>query len=367
MFHTRKYIIILLFSSLYLQSYGNGLITDTTTLLQIRVGLDHIYNYSFDSAEVTLDILQEEYPVHPMTSFFEGLIYYWKHYPLIPDTEGAAEFEQAMEESWERAHQMKKSGGHEIEAVFFDLMARSFIVLYFADNGRSSKAITHLRSIYRGILSGFEMQEEFNEFYFITGLYNYYREAYIEAYPIYKPVSIFFKKGDKEKGLEMLRHAASGTGFTQVEAAQFLALINIHFENNSDSALWYAGLLHRAFPENPYFHSKYAEMLMLDKKYEDGLVQIKHLLELDDYNKMKGCIFMGIYQEKKAGEPEVARMHYEKGLELAEAYGERANYSRAYAYIGLSRYYFDQGDDKKAREYNKKARHATSYEYVFED
>ncbi len=355
-------IVLVLISSF---SHGNDLIADTVTMVQIREGINRIYNYEFDTAAYTLDSLRRKYPDHPITSFYEGLIYYWKYYPLIPEQAGSSEFEWAMEESWERADSLKELQCTS-EAVFFDLMSRSFIVMYHADNGRSSRAIPHIGTLYRDILKGFEMQEDFREFMFITGLYNYYREAYPKAYPIYKPATMFFKKGDKDRGLEMLRSAAAESNFLHVEAALFLSLIHVNFENNPDSAVWYASLLHQNYPGNAYFHSKYTEMLLVNRQYEQALDHINQLMRLDDYNRMKGSIFRGIYEEKKNRDPETARRHYEAGLYLAEPFGDRANYTKAYAYIGLSRYYMEKEEKKRAREYLKKAKKSTGYSYVFE-
>ncbi len=346
-------------------AWPNELIHDTTAMVHIREGIDLIYNYEFAEAEKTLDMLEDKYPDHPITSFYKGLIYYWKYYPVMPEKPGSEEFEWEMELSWEQADILKQRECT-IEGVFFELMARSFVVMYYADNGRSSRAISHLGPIYRDIQQGFELQEDFQEFLFITGLYNYYREAFPEAYPIYKPALVFFKKGDKEKGLKMLRDAAFETDFMKVEAALFLSLIHINFENNPDSALWYAEYLYRQYPGNTYFHSKYTEMLLINRKYDQALVQIDSMMQLGSYNRMKSTVFRGIHEEKGMRHPEKARDLYEMGLRLAEPYGERANYTKAYAYIGLSRYYTNKEDKRKAREYYKKAKNATGYSYVFE-
>jgi hypothetical protein len=147
--------------------FGADLINDTSALNEVRIGINNVYNCDFDEAEITLVYLRESYPSHPVTSFFEGLIYYWKYYPLIPGDPGAAEFEEVMEETWQRSRLLKKDG-NETEGVFFELMARAFIVMYYADNGHSSRAISHLGKIYRDIMASFDLQEEFNEFYFIT-------------------------------------------------------------------------------------------------------------------------------------------------------------------------------------------------------
>ena len=64
---------------------ANDLIIDTVTLAQVRDGIDQIYNYEFREAEKILEILEQRYPEHPLTTFYEGLIYYWKYYPVMPE------------------------------------------------------------------------------------------------------------------------------------------------------------------------------------------------------------------------------------------------------------------------------------------
>jgi hypothetical protein len=76
---------------------------------------------------------------------------------------------------------------------------------------------------------------------------------------------------------------------------------------------------------------------------------------------------MGIYEEKKVKDLEKARIYYEEGLRLAEAFDDRANYIKAYAFIGLSRYFHEKGDGKLSKSYRKKAKNATGYAYVFAD
>lgn len=165
----------------------------------------------------------------------------------------------------------------------------------------------------------------------------------------------------------MLKFASEETDFMHVEAALFLSLIYINYENKIDSAVLYASQLHQNYPGNGYFLSKYAEMLLVDKQYKAALDPILHLMSIDDYNKMKGTIFMGIYEEKKMNNAEKSRIYYEEGLRLAEVFDERANYIKAYAFIGLSRYFLNKGDDKQARAYKKKAKNAAGYAYIFSD
>ena len=105
-------------------------------------------------------------------------------------------------------------------------------------------------------------------------------------------------------------------------------------------------------------------MLLVDHQYETAMETVLQLMTMDDFNKMKGTIFMGIYEEKKMKDLEKAKHYYEKGLRIAEAFDDRANYVKAYAFIGLSRYFLEKGDNKQARAYEKKAKNATGYAYV---
>ena len=63
----------------------------------------------------------------------------------------------------------------------------------------------------------------YSDFYFFTGVYNYYREAYPEAYPVYKPLALLFPKGSKTKGLEDLLIASKNSIFLKAEAFSFLS------------------------------------------------------------------------------------------------------------------------------------------------
>jgi len=61
------------------------------------------------------------------------------------------------------------------------LFGRAFKAMFWADNGKSGKVVPDLRTMYKRTKEGFELKDRFVEFYFSTGLYNYYIEAYPEA------------------------------------------------------------------------------------------------------------------------------------------------------------------------------------------
>jgi len=349
------------------EAHGQSFLDDTEMVTAVSKAVEEIYHCRPENAKVVLEELRQKYPEHPITPFFEGLIYYWQYYPMIPGKTGSEEFESALQKSWKLAEQRLEEDPYDIEGVFFNMTARSFLVMYFADNGKPYKAISHIVTIYREIKKGMELKESFREFYFQVGLYNYYVEAFPEAYPVYKPVTRLLKSGNKEMGLSMLQWASRNTIFLRGEASIFLILIYLNFEKNIDSAREISRNLYSLYPENPYFIAKYTEILLLNKEYDKALILLDKLTEMGDFNRMKAAVYRGIYEEKALRNFSDAAELYNQGIKLSVEFGPYANYTIAHSYIGLSRHYKREGDEKKAKYYYRKARAATGYEYVFND
>ncbi len=343
------------------------IVEDTAVFKLLTKGVNLIYNYEFTQAEIIYDSIAERLPGHPVLPFYKGLVYYWKNTPVIPGGAGSEDFVRSMEEVINLSDLMLEKNKDDIEALFYNLASRSFIILYYADNGQPAKVIVHLGSIYRGIMSAFYVQDQFKDFYFYTGLYNYYVEAYPEAHPVYYPFTLLCRRGDKEQGLEMLDYAFHHAFFMKPESANFLAIIYLAFENNSSRALYYMRTLHESFPDNHFFLSRYAELLLMNKDYTIAKPVIDSLFLLDDFNVMKAYVFRGVYEEFYNKDPEKAKDDYLKGVELSVPFGPRADYQVAYAYIGLSRYYRDKGEPAQARKYYKLAKESISYPYVYEN
>ena len=90
---------------------------------------------------------------------------------------------------------------------------------------------------YSFMKKGFDLTEEYREFNFPVGMYNYYREKYPELHPVYKPFMFFFRNGDVSKGLRQLERSVKENVFTKPEAGMFLVHIYLYYENNPAAAL----------------------------------------------------------------------------------------------------------------------------------
>ncbi len=335
---------------------------------EIREGILAIYNYRFEQSGQMIRDLENYSPDHPAVPFLKALELYWKYFPITDDHPKAPGFIELMEQSIVSAEKMADLYEDNLEAIFFDMFSRAFLAMFWADNGSPGKVFPHLNRMYRHAMEGFELKDEFVEFYFSTGLYNYYIEAYPEKHPAYKPVAALFQDGDREAGLQQLEYCAKNAVFLKVEARFFLALLYLNYEQNLDKASELLAGLYRQFPQNPFYAGKYLEVLLFNKKYFFAPVILKRLKEWDDpYANFQYHLFNAYYLEKSEKKYEDAYREYEKALKLSEKYDDFTRSANGIAYMGLGRYYARKGNNSRANSYFRKAKNATSYEYVISD
>ncbi|MDF1576363.1 MAG: hypothetical protein P1P86_14335 [Bacteroidales bacterium] len=337
-------------------------------LEQVETCLHHTYEFSFDKARNIQATLSSSTPGHPAPVFLEALIVYWENFPLIPSKKASEQFIILMDNVIELGKEYSKYEHTYVEGVFFDLFGRAFKAMFWADNGKSAKVIPDLGNMYRNTKKGFELQEQFSEFYFSTGLYNYYIEAYPSAHPAFKPLVSFMHKGDRELGLKQLNHAINHTVFLKVESILFMSLILLNYEEDLNSAAIYSEKLVREFPDNIYFQGHLINILLHQQRF--GMVQ--ELLsamdqQSDSYSVMIRTLANAYMKEIVTGEESRSGTAYLETIELADKFGPFADIYKAMAYMGLSRLYKKRGQLSESESYYRKASHLTTYSFILEE
>jgi nitrate reductase assembly molybdenum cofactor insertion protein NarJ len=337
-------------------------------LVKVETCLKHTYNFSFREARGIQSELQAATPDHPTPLFLEALIVYWENFPLDPSNKASEEFVQHMDRVIELSKELRNDSSTYTEGVFFDLFGRAFKAMFWADNGKSGKLIPDLGNMYRYTKKGFELKDQFVEFYFSTGLYNYYIEAYPEAHPGYKPILAFMHKGNRELGLEQLHFAINQCVFLKVEAMLFMSLIQLKYENDLNTAAIYAERLVRDYPGNILYQGHLITVLLHQHRYQ----HVRDLLQetaqqKDRYSEMIRSYADAFLAEMETGEMSRARTAYQETIELAESFGPFADTYRAMGYMGLSRLFEKQGLPKESNTFARKASRLTSYEFILEE
>jgi len=337
-------------------------------LEKVEYCLQNTYGFSFDEARRTQEELLSLTPGHPAPDFLEALIVYWENFPLVPDKEASSRFIDLMDQVTDKAKELRENPHTYTEGVFFDLFGRAFKAMFWADNGKSGKVIPDLGTMYRYTKEGFDLKDEFVEFYFSTGLYNYYIEAYPQAHPAFKPMVSFMHKGDRELGLRQLNYAINHTVFLKVEAILFMSLIQLNYEKDLNTAAIYAEKLIRDYPANIYFQGHLIIILLHQHRYGKVTELLQETAgQKDRYSEMIRTLAGAFLAEKESGDLSRARSEYLGVIEMAEEYGPIADIYQAIGYMGLSRLHSRQGLAREAETYARKASRLTHYAFILEE
>ena len=358
-------ILLVLVLCLSTSSLNSQFLKDSTSLNLIKEGIDNVYNFQFDKADKVSEELGKLYPGQHVVYLFKGMVTYWENYPLITTSSARASFEEDMRKCIELSDKNKNSSA-EVEILLVNLCARGLLLLYYTDNYLSLDVFPLATSTYQYIRRSFDFTAYYSDFYFFTGVYNYYREAYPEAYPIYKPLAFLFPKGSKVKGLEELQIVSKNSIILKAEAFSFLSAIFLTFENNFQQATYFSKSLHTLYPDNPEYLVAYIKNLLLIKRYDEAEMEMlsSNTSQSNSFFLAQMSIFNGILQEKKYHDIKKAQQFYSTGIDDITIFGSYGNEYAAYAYFGLSRISEINGNKDYKKMYRKLALQLADFKKV---
>jgi hypothetical protein len=332
------------------------ILRDSSSLSLIRKGVDYIYNMQFAEAGEIYQKISTKYPGNPIVILYGGIMTYWENYPLLPSSALRPLFEENMHKCIGQCEKSNKKS-NDTECLLANLCARGMLLTYYSNNEISSEVFPLAKSTYKYINKSFDYITIYSDFYLFTGLYNYYREVYPKVHPIYKPLVVLFRKGNREAGLEDLQKSAMNSIFLKAESASDLAYIYLTYENDYQQALYYGRRLHELYPANPEFLTEYIKNLLLVGDYNEAerIVMSTGPNDNNGYYQAQILIFKGIIHEKFYLNNQLAKQYYKKGILEIEKFGAYGNEFAAYAYFGLSRIAAAEGDKENRKTYRKQA------------
>jgi len=347
--------IILLFC-LTAENSCAQILSDTSSFKIIEKSIDDIYSFRFAEANDRCTLLNNKYPGHPAVRLLHGMIMYWEYYPILPKSPYEKTYIDDMTNAI-RLSEKKEYSENETEQLLINLCARGMLLQYYADVDNTSEIFPLAKTTYPHIRKAFKYTSSYYDFYFFTGLYNYYREAYPEAYPIYKTFAFLFPKGNKSDGIREMQFASKYSLLLKAESYSFLSWISTSFEHDYPLATSYSRMLYDLYPANTLYLAEYIKNLLLTKQYNEAENFLSAQSNASNSPYLKGVfeIFNGILQEKKYHNNRMAQTLYEKGIEDVLPFSSYGNEYAAYAYFGLSRISEANGDKKGRKAYHKKA------------
>jgi hypothetical protein len=361
----RIFILLILAAGILAPAALKGqVLRDTSSMSLVKSCVDNIYNFNFRKAAELSEKIDKSFPGHPVVLLLKGMTEYWENFPLLPETPAGNRFENYLKHCI-RICENRTDTSDFAEFLLSNLGARGLLLEYYADNELSSEVFNLAKSTYRYLRQTFDHTDSFNDFYFFTGLYNYYRETYPEAHPIYKVLAVLFPRGDAERGIKEMQIAAGKSVMLKAESAFFLTHIYVNFENDYKEAVVYSGYLNKTYPQNEQYLALYIKSLMLAKNYEvaESLLRASDVLK-SPFVRAQFDIFNGIISEKKYKEYAEARRSYNNGITAITPYISYGDEVASYAFFGLSRIAAINDDKQNKRLFRKRALELTDYRDV---
>ncbi len=340
---------------------------DTVTQNLVLESIDHIYNYEFGEAEPLMRQIRTKYPNHPVNSMLKAMQLHWQYLPVKDNKAVSGQYLSLLQDCLNKAKVLEKNEKTRPEAAFFSMAGHGYIALVHNYNDDKIKAASEAKQAYNYVMDGFKYMERNPEFYFSSGLYNYYIIRYPEDHPIVKPIVIFFKDGNREEGLRQMDVAARKGVFTRTESAFYLSRIFLKHELRYDRASSYLATLAQKYPNNPIFLMKHTEALLLLNKYEEAQPYLERLKKRNDkFFPIAWRTFEGLIQEKHLKNDSEAAKLYQAALRQPHD-DEYTKEYHAFAYAGLARIANRAGERRKAISYYKKVEELAEYKALIQE
>ena len=323
----------------------------------------HIYNSDTISFPRAASALKQAIPKHPANDLLNALSIYWAKYPLNLNGSDIVRMKSILGVTIDKCHDLLDENDDDYEVKYLDMIAHAMLALTYSRNHQFFRAAAEAKKAYNYFREGFELMENYKEFYFSSGLYSYYREKYPEVYPIYKSIIWIFRSGDKEEGLRLLQLAVEESLFARPEAAHYSGHVLMRYEMKPEEALKYSKILFDEYPKNLFFKANYIENLLFLRKYGEAESLLDSFPDSDHaYYKMAKTVFRGIISENEF-QYELAETLYNQSIELSRlGVNEEIDNLKNLAYCGLARLSLQLDDKEKAKNYYERALEDVKFE-----
>lgn len=256
----RKFrFLLLIFFTSTLPAQHLDLSKDPVFLDSLKHLANLIYNWEFEASRSFYESrIKTKIPAgHPLPDFIEAFSLYWQQYPFNYESQVYQNFMTYLDRAIAICDQYLERNEDDTEALYFKIFGLGMQTMSYVHKREYMKTFSSARVFYRALDKIKAAKAEFTDFYFITGCYNYYIEAYPDRYPIYKTLTIFLTDGDKAKGLEQLKYVCQKGVFLVPQGFNYLISIYLNYENDFKQAFHYAQKIHELYPNNLYFLFQY--------------------------------------------------------------------------------------------------------------
>jgi predicted Zn-dependent protease len=239
--------------------------------------LDLMYNMQHNQAEAVFDDLRRQHPDHPAPYFCLALNLWWQIYPNNLLTTLDDRFLTNLDKCIELSDKILEKTPEDDDALFLNFASLAFKARWNAIRNNYFTGARLVLKCLPALKHSAPHKEQYEEFLFGSGLYNYYAEWFNLYKPIARPFLFWFPRGDMKKGLQELEVCAGNQNYVRVEAAIFLSEIYSEYERNYERAHLHASNLAKRYPQNTLFQLLWGRALYRINKLDSADAVLKKL------------------------------------------------------------------------------------------
>jgi len=350
------------------QCHSQGLLLDDKIAMDsMTKAVDHVYNFQFDKANHSISKFKTRYQNHPGFLLFNSITQFWKSFPISSKPKEYSVYLQNLNKVIANGEKLAEKYPKSPEPTYYIMMANLILARHHSEEGEYIKAVNETRKAYSYIKKGFDLKTSYPEFYFSTGLYNYYRVAFPINHPFYNSFTVFFPEGNKVSGIKDLEIASQKSLFSKAESYIFLTTIHMRDEYNMPLSLKYSTSLHENYPGNWLFSIVYAECLIESKKGEAAEPLINRLLGRNEAAALLAGYYLKGLLEAQQGNSDGAKWAFQKALLHGGGKDRLTKGFIGLTYNELGKIAKEEGKLDWAKKYFKKALDNCSYKKVKKD
>jgi hypothetical protein len=285
----------------------------------ITRGTSHIYNTRFDSATVCFEKVIALYPDLPAGYFMEAMIDWWRMQIDQRNKSYGESFLRKVDKVLQVCDAILDTNEYNISGLFFKGGILGYRGRYYASNQSWLKATNDARQALDILVKCNQLAPQNYDIMLGTGIYNYFADALPNQYPALKPIMVFLPSGDKKLGMLQLEAAARNARYAAVEAKVVLQMVyGTQFEKQPAEYLRWSRDLYVSYPQNAFFHRKYAVALIMNGYSDSADVQWKMILDnyrrkafgYDAFSARESLYYLGTYEFNRGNNDQALQYLY---------------------------------------------------------
>lgn len=253
-----------------------------------RAAIDSLYNRNGEAVHRTISPWKERWPEHPIWFLWEAMELWWEVLEDLHDRSMDEELLDRLERADRAAAELLAGNPDHPDGQIIRAVANGYIARHHANRNRWVRSVRTAQTARRAHEELGRLMPDLSDNLFAEGLKRYYSAYLPEAYLVLRPFRWLLPDGDREEGLRLLEQSSREGVFSRPEAAYFLGVILLNYEEDHERAVKQFRSLVDAYPMNGFYRRLLVRSLVRQGSFFHADEQIELALQHWERHELPG-------------------------------------------------------------------------------